>query len=125
MRERWVRSWSGGDDGRHAAPGYVYLMFAILRGFRFRLKIGLSRAPKRRLQELRKDYGAFVFPVFIIATNNMSRLEKAAHYKFKRYNVPEPRGTGKTEWFRCYPILLFRIISFLKKHAKSELLLIS
>ena len=109
----WQRSWSGGYDDKHASPGYVYLMFGILRGFRFRLKIGLSREPKRRLQELRYDYGALVFPVFIIATNNMSRLEKAAHYRFKRYNVPELHGTGKTEWFHCNPFLLLSIISFL------------
>lgn len=110
---QWRQSWSAGYHVKHAEPGDVYIMLGLLRGFRVRAKIGLSRRIKRRLQEIREDHGAFIFPVFVISTDNMIRLEKAAHHKFKRYNKHEATGTGRSEWFEVNPLRLIKMIWFL------------
>jgi hypothetical protein len=98
---------------KHAELGEVYIMLGLLRGFRVRAKIGLSRNHKRRLAYLKDDFGRFIFPVFVISTNNMIRLEQAAHCRFKLYNEHEDRGSGRTEWFRINPIRLLKMIWFL------------
>jgi hypothetical protein len=105
--------WSAGYDEKHAEPGEVYLMLGLLRGFRVRVKIGLSRNHKRRLAYLKDDFGKFIFPVFVISTNNMIRLEQAAHRRFESYREHEERGSGRTEWFRINPIRLLKMILFL------------
>lgn len=104
---------------RDSQPGNVYLMLGILRGFRVKAKIGLSRKRERRLQEVRKDHGRFIFIVFVISTSNMIRLEQAAHRHFKAYKEPEIEGTGRTEFFRINPIRLIKMIWFLFMKEKS------
>jgi len=102
--------WYGEE---HAEPGEVYIMLGLLRGFRLKAKIGLSRNHKRRLAYLKDDFGKFIFPVFVIQTHNMIRLEQAAHHRFQTYNEHEASGSGRTEWFRINPIRLFKMIWFL------------
>lgn len=102
-----------GHGQEHAEPGEVYIMLGLLRGFRLTAKIGLSRNHKRRLAYLKDDFGKFIFPVFVISTNNMIRLEQAAHHRFRAYNEHEERGSGRTEWFRINPIRLIKMIWFL------------
>lgn len=97
----------------HAEPGEVYIMLGLLRGFRLRAKIGLSRNHKQRLAYLKDDFGKFIFPVFVISTNNTIRLEQAAHHHFRDYNEHEAFGSGRTEWFRINPIRLLKMIWFL------------
>lgn len=106
-------SRSAGYDEKHAKPGQVYIVLGLLRGFRLRAKIGLSRNHKRRLTYLKDDFGKFIFPVFVISTNDMIRLEQAAHRRFQSYRQHEERGSGRTEWFRINPIRLLKIICFL------------
>lgn len=110
---QWRRSWSAGYDEKHAEPGEVYILLGLLRRFRVRAKIGLSRRVQRRLQEIREDHGSLIFPVFVISTDNMIRLEKAAHHRFKAYNKYEERGSGRTEWFEISPLRLIKMIWFL------------
>lgn len=102
-----------GYGEKHAEPGEVYLMLGLLRGFRVWAKIGLSRNHKQRLEYLKNDFGQFIIPVFVVSTNNMARLEKSAHIKFKAYNEHELYGSGRTEWFRINPIRLIKMIWFL------------
>jgi hypothetical protein len=106
-------TWSAGYDEKHAEPGQVYIMLGLLRGFRLRAKIGRSRNHKRRLVYLKNDFGKFIFPVFVISTSNMTRLEQAAHRRFQAYREHEERGSGRTEWFRVNPIRLLKMIWFL------------
>jgi hypothetical protein len=107
------RDWSAGYDEKHAEPGEIYIVLGLLRGFRLRAKIGLSRNHKRRLAYLKDDFGKFIFPVFVISTNNMIRLEQAAHRRFQTYREHEDRGSGRTEWFRINPVRLLKMIWFL------------
>lgn len=102
-----------GYGAEHAEPGEVYIMLGLLRGFRLKAKIGLSRNHRRRLSYLKDDFGKFIFPVFVISTSNMIRLEQAAHHRFRVYNEHEERGSGRTEWFRINPIRLLKMIWFL------------
>lgn len=108
-----------GYGAEHAEPGEVYIMLGLLRGFRLKAKIGLSRKHKRRLAYLKNDFGKFIFPVFVIQTDNMIRLEQAAHHRFRAYNEHEDRGSGRTEWFRINPIRLLKMIWFLYMKEKS------
>lgn len=108
-----------GYGSEYAKPGDVYLMIGILRGFRVRVKIGLSGNHKRRLQEIRDDHGKFIVTVFVISTSNMIRLEKAAHARFKAYNEHEAYGTGRTEFFKVNPVRLIKMIWFLFMKEKS------
>ncbi len=118
-------SYRQSTDGRvgygkeHAEPGEVYIVLGLLRGFRLKAKIGLSRNHKRRLAYLKDDFGRFIIPIFVIQTNNMIRLEQAAHHRFKAYNEYEARGSGRTEWFRINPIRLIKMIWFLYMKEKS------
>jgi hypothetical protein len=102
-----------GYGEKHAEPGEVYLMLGLLRGFRIKAKIGLSRNHKERLVYLKDDFGRFIIPIFVVSTNNMIRLEKAAHTRFDAHREPEAAGSGKTEWFRINPIRLIKMIWFL------------
>lgn len=102
-----------GYGQEHAKPGEVYIMLGLLRGFRLKAKIGLSRNHRRRLAYLKDDFGRFIVPVFVISTKNMIRLEQAAHHRFRAYNEHEERGSGRTEWFRINPIRLFKMVWFL------------
>lgn len=102
-----------GYGQEHAKPGEVYIILGLLRGFRLRAKIGLSRNHKQRLAYLKDDFGKFIFPVFVISTNNMIRLEQVAHHHFRAYNEHEARGSGRTEWFCINPIRLIKMIWFL------------
>lgn len=113
QHQQAARDVRAGYREKHAEPGEVYLMLGLLRGFRVRAKIGLSRNHRRRLAYLRDDFGRFVFPVFVISSSNMIRLEQAAHHRFKAYNEHEDRGSGRTEWFRINPIRLLKMIWFL------------
>lgn len=108
-----TRDASVGYGEKHAEPGEVYLMLGLLQGFRVRAKIGLSRNHKQRLVYLKDDFSRFIIPIFVISTNNMIRLEKAAHARFKAYNEHEASGSGRTEWFRVNPIRLIKMIWFL------------
>lgn len=110
---QWRKNGKENYDDKHSEPGNVYIIIGLLSRFKVKAKIGLSRSPKRRLRELRDDYGAYLFPVFIITTNNMNRLEKSVHHKFKSYRSPELFGTGRTEWFEINPIRLVKIITFM------------
>lgn len=113
QRQQPARDARAGYSKEHAEPGEVYIMLGLLRGLRLRAKIGLSRNHKRRLAYLKDDFGKFIFPVFVISTKNMIRLEQAAHHRFKAYNKHEERGSGRTEWFRINPIRLLKMIWFL------------
>ena len=106
-------SWSAAYGEKHAEAGQVYIVLGLLRGFRLKAKIGLSRNHKRRLAYLKNDFGKFIFPVFVISTNNTIRLEQAAHRRFQSYREHEDRGSGRTEWFRINPIRLLKMIWFL------------
>lgn len=104
---------SVGYGEKHAEPGEVYIMLGLLQGFRIRAKIGLSRNHQQRLKYLKDDFGQFIIPVFVIQTNNMIRIEKSAHNRFRAYNEHEDRGSGRTEWFRINPIRLIKMIWFI------------
>lgn len=110
--------WVGYGE-EHAEPGEVYIMLGLLRGFRLKAKIGLSRNHKRRLAYLKDDFGKFIIPILVIKTNNMIRLEQAVHHRFRAYKEPEDRGSGRTEWFRINPIRLLKMIWFLYMKEKS------
>lgn len=112
-RQQAARTARVGYRQEHAEPGEVYIMLGLLRGFRLKAKIGLSRNHRRRLAYLKDDFGRFIVPVFMISTKNMIRLERAAHHRFRAYNEYEDRGSGRTEWFRINPIRLLKMIWFL------------
>lgn len=77
--------------------GYVYF---IQDPDTKEIKIGLSNNPKRRLAELQKhDKGKNLKIIKQIYSNDMYKLEKYYHDKFKEYRLPPRKGDGGTEWF--------------------------
>jgi hypothetical protein len=70
------------------APGCVYLMRADNGAY----KIGLSRRPRERVQQLRRNRFGTIEVLHVIETDNMRALERELH---KRYADKQIHG----EWF--------------------------
>lgn len=89
--------------------GYVYLVEAVgvKNGLTRRVKIGLTRNVKRRLNEF--ESGQFPCDVKLlkaIAVSDMRRVEKVLHTKYKMFNI---RFRKSREWFDVPLPVLFLI----------------
>lgn len=91
------------------AAGYVYLMerikgkslYAKVTG-QAEVKIGLSRRPKSRLEQVNESLKGKTVLVQVIKVPNMRRTEKFLHSMFSDSRFTQKRagkGAGKTEWF--------------------------
>ena len=85
--------------------GYIYLIKSLILGG---YKIGKTRNPDQRFSQLNVPKKATVVACWY--TEQMSRLEKALHKKFKSVRVPQ------SEWFDLSLSDLKFICSTLSKH---------
>ncbi|XP_061193637.1 uncharacterized protein LOC133201850 [Saccostrea echinata] len=84
-------------SGRHRGIGKVYLMRA--RGNNF--KVGSSRKPRRRLQQIRRTRPSTTLKRSFSAWE-MNGAESAAHEALHRKGFKRVKK-GPTEWFRKKP----------------------
>lgn len=103
------------DNSQHCKPGFVYLILKVnLNIFLWKIKIGLSVDPDRRLRELKSEYGSGLYILNRRSTVNMYRLEQAAHKHFDYCHAPEPYPkSGHTEFFWFNPFRYLKMLWFL------------
>lgn len=77
------------DDQTNIEPGFIYLICAIGTD---RYKLGMSKKPGQRLQQLQVGSSHELQLVLTIPTGDMSRLEQLLHKTFKR-------NRNRGEWF--------------------------
>jgi hypothetical protein len=104
-------AWQQRDDN---VPGKIYLMKAIGYGGLIpgcligRYKIGLSRNPEARLDQLLSAQPCCdIEIVHTVAVANMAEVESELHEIFKNSNVPLIKSQ---EWFAFNPLQVHRCI---------------
>jgi hypothetical protein len=98
-------AWQQRDDN---VPGYIYLMKAISYGGIIpgvligRYKIGLSRSPQNRLDQLHSAQPCCDIEIIhTVAVENMADVESELHKVFKNSNVKLAKSR---EWFNLNPL---------------------
>ncbi len=93
--------------------GYVYLIEA--RNSDGLYKIGLTRNPDRRIEQLNSSQSPYHLNYTkVIQVDDMASVESSLHQQFKS------NGSGKNEWFRFSPNEVNQVISEMSKFENSS-----
>ena len=109
------------DDNQ---PGYIYLMQAIGYGGIIpgvligRYKIGLSRSPQNRLDQLHSAQPCCdIEIVHTVAVEDMADAESELHRVFKNSNVKLAKSR---EWFNLNPLQVQQCIWLMNRYERSH-----
>ena len=107
-----------------SVPGYIYIMQAIGYGGIFpgaligRYKIGLSRSPQNRLDQLLSAQPCCdIEIVHTVAVEDMADAESELHRVFKNSNVKLAKSR---EWFNLNPIQVRQCIWLMNRYERSH-----
>ncbi|KAL3857211.1 hypothetical protein ACJMK2_011903 [Sinanodonta woodiana] len=85
---------TGAGAGKHHGPGFVYVMEDSKQ-----VKIGYSRAPKVRVQQIQRDRPDTKL-VGITKANEMNRAETAAQHAVEKHHGMKKIARNATDWYR-------------------------
>lgn len=90
---------------------YVYL---LVDADELYVKIGISRAPWRRIYGLKWPIDRVRSLQFDMPYDRALKVERELHKSFEHYRVRRGTAAGSTEWFRleCLPL----VVAYLRTH---------